>query len=171
MAKRIILKVPKQPKPLPESRFLPAHEIEALVERISAQHHPHLVNRDEVRIVSVFNAGKMQKAGKLVLAKTRRLSPLEAYLSGEEVTAECSQFLLIVNLSAWLALTSAQHEALVDHELQHVSFDADTETFSLLGHDIEDFSVIIERHGLWTPDLRVFGDAVGQQLAFEGVPS
>jgi hypothetical protein len=69
-------------------------------------------------------------------------------------------FVLTFNWEAWKILTPEQRVALVDHELQHCDVDADSNEPILVEHDVEEFSLIVRRYGLWKPTLRTFGDAV-----------
>jgi hypothetical protein len=56
-----------------------------------------------------------------------------------------------------------QRVALVDHELCHFGREEDDKgnrSWVLVSHDIEEFKGIVERWGLWRPDLVVFSGAV-----------
>ena len=69
-------------------------------------------------------------------------------------------FVLTFNWEAWKILTPEQRVALVDHELQHCDVDADSSEPVMVEHDVEEFSLIVRRYGLWKPNLRTFGDVV-----------
>lgn len=69
-------------------------------------------------------------------------------------------FVLTFNFDAWKILTPEQRVAIVDHELQHCDVDAESSEPVIIEHDVEEFSLIVRRYGLWKPDLRTFGDAV-----------
>lgn len=66
-------------------------------------------------------------------------------------------------------------DALIDHELQHCCRGEDNNdgepTWYIQGHDFEDFTTIIRRHGLWTDALREIPDAEQsfQQMAIPGL--
>jgi putative metallopeptidase len=59
-----------------------------------------------------------------------------------------------------------QRRALVDHELNHLNIDIDTGKYSLLPHDLEEFSGIVRRHGLWRDSVKFFIEAAreGEKL-------
>lgn len=69
-------------------------------------------------------------------------------------------FILKFNWTAWQRLTGFQRAALVDHELQHCSFDLEANKAVIVPHDIEEFGAIVRRWGLWRPDLVRFADDV-----------
>lgn len=65
-------------------------------------------------------------------------------------------YLLTVNADAWVHLSTKQRYALIDHELFHmVVHTKDGEVkYRLRHHDVEEFNVIIKRHGNWCASLR-----------------
>ena len=63
----------------------------------------------------------------------------------------------------WRLLGEDGKRALLDHELSHCSFDTNDEAV-IIPHDFEEFSVIIERHGLWRKSLVHMGEAVNKYL-------
>lgn len=66
-------------------------------------------------------------------------------------------------------LSDAQRVALVDHELCHCTVNEDGVP-TLLHHDVEEFGQVVERHGLWKPDLAWFARQTSgaQVLPFDG---
>lgn len=72
-------------------------------------------------------------------------------------------FVIEFNWSQWRHLSPMQRVALVDHELSHLGREEDEKgnrSWVLVSHDIEEFKGIVERWGLWRPDLVVFSGAV-----------
>ena len=124
-------------------------------------HHEHL---SDARIVVLFRDPPSMSKGKLVLGTARKGTPAERALAAEE-----PDFVLMLAAGPWRSATVAQRLALLDHELCHCV--GDTENgWSMRGHDVEDFTEIIERHGLWKEDLEEFGSAVRQlELPLEEV--
>ena len=62
-----------------------------------------------------------------------------------------------------------QREALIEHVLCHIDKDWDKEgnpKYSLVGHDLEEFSAVVQRHGMWMNDIKSFMLAA-QQLTNE----
>ncbi|SDU42295.1 putative metallopeptidase [Jiangella alkaliphila] len=70
----------------------------------------------------------------------------------------------------WELLNEKQRVALVDHELCHFEVIEDDEVdggrrLATRGHDLEEFTAVVERHGLWRPEVEAFaGAAIGAQL-------
>jgi hypothetical protein len=67
----------------------------------------------------------------------------------------------------WTTLSKEQRVALVDHELCHfeVEYPDDDEkqrTIHITGHDVEEFTAVIERHGAWRPPLEDLARAAGE---------
>jgi hypothetical protein len=69
-------------------------------------------------------------------------------------------FLIEFNHGVWLKLTPEQRLALVDHELAHCERDPETGAWTMREHDVEEFSDVVARWGLWTMPLRGFGYAI-----------
>ena len=62
-------------------------------------------------------------------------------------------------------MTNREKLALVDHEFEHVkeAQNKHGETFlKMVGHDLEEFSAIVQRHGLWDADLKRFFEEIAQ---------
>ncbi len=100
--------------------------------------------------------------GRVTLGKCRRASELDRELAAFD-------FIILLRRSFWLdqRVTDAQRAALLDHELCHAAVkhgndgepardSRDRVIYRTRKHDIEEFSQIVERHGLWTSDLERF---------------
>jgi hypothetical protein len=66
-------------------------------------------------------------------------------------------FLVWVSLEDWEDMVSETKEALIDHELSHCA--GHPYAWRIRGHDFEDFTHIIARHGYWTPALKTIENA------------
>ena len=88
-----------------------------------------------------------------MLAKIRKASPVEKHLTGFDLV-------LTINLGAWVNLSPKQRIALLDHEFQHVGIDEESGDVVMLNHDLEEFGVIVVRHGLWMPDVAAFAGVI-----------
>lgn len=107
---------------------------------------------------------KMERRGQVRLGTAAKASSKVLFLTGLD-------FLIEFNWQAWRELTPKQRIALVDHELCHCERDIEKGVYTLRHHDVEEFSEIVRRWGLWTPDLCGFGRvAIGavQEELFEG---
>ena len=105
--------------------------------------------------------------GKTCLGTARKISGLNAYLSGDEegeafdeTTDVCPEpyFLVTMCEPLWNALTDAQRVALTDHELSHLF--VEDGKLTLLPHDLEEFIGVVHRHGLWIGDVEAFAAVV-----------
>lgn len=139
----------------------PAHEAEQIGHQLVREHHPHLA---DAQILYLFTSKNMRaKGGAVVLANVRLLDPLARFISRDGTATDGYDALVLVNQASWPALAPAQRRALIDHELCHLVRD-DEGRLGLVGHDLEEFAVIVRRHGLWAPDIRHFAGAIQQAM-------
>lgn len=82
---------------------------------------------------------------------------------GELLSADY-KFVLEFDREVWDQLTLDQQEALVDHELCHCG--KDEKGCYMRQHDLEEFRQIVDRHGFWKDDVRLFAESC--QPLFEG---
>lgn len=146
-----------------------APEAEKIAERLIAEHHTHLT---DVRVEFVFRDKASKSHGRTTLGKARKVSGLGAFLArrtedGED-TAGAEFFVIELARDEWDEMPPSKRRALVDHELCHctITYDdeKDTVTFGIKGHDVEEFTEILDRHGLWKDDLAGFAKAAKEQL-------
>ena len=118
-------------------------------------------NLSNLRIAYLFDEDGMTSKGKTVLAKVRKANPVESHLNDID-------FIMFVNLPAWVTMPKDARIALVDHELCHIQFDAESGKYTLAHHDFEDFVAVVRRHGAWTADLQLLADS--QPTLFDRMP-
>lgn len=138
--------------------------VEAIAHRLIEAHHPHL--RD-VRIEYLWRSRHAQSKGRIVLGKARKVTGLNAYLSRPKDDEESDYFVIEIAADVWTALSSAQQEALVDHELAHCKVDEEEGALYLVGHDLEDFVAVVARHGAWRGEHVAMAQALQVPLHFE----
>jgi len=146
--------------------YRPAPEVESIARDLIRDVEAHKA-LDAVRIDYVYRDQAAKSKGKIVLAKARKISGLNAFIANAEMVQR-DFFVIEVAEDTWDQLDAAQQKALVDHELTHchVEFDeAGTPQLAIRGHDLEEFSCIVQRHGLWLSSTAQFGSAVAEQLA------
>ena len=68
-------------------------------------------------------------------------------------------FLIWIQEEIWEKLSEDAKTALIDHELSHCGYN-ENDIPILIPHDFEEFSDVIQRHGLWRPSLVMMGEAV-----------
>lgn len=156
-----------------ESKFDPAPEVQQIAEELIPKYHQHLVDFD-VRIRYVFANKTPKSKGREVWGTCRKISGLNAFLEGQGDGDE-PFFVVTISRDVWDVLPHDKKVALVDHELCHAwaevkqakeEADADAEIeqdnpvkLSVKPHDLEEFSCIVRRHGLWREDIEDFVDA------------
>lgn len=135
------------------------------------EHHKHLIGQ---RIEYVFRDKAQKTKGKIVLGMARLISGLNAFLSTDEDAEEPGEpyFVMEIAYDTWKELEGEQRLALVDHELCHFWCEdvVDEKTgeegtrLAILPHDVEEFANIIQRHGLWKPDVEHFGRIAAEKV-------
>lgn len=137
-------------------------EVEELARRLIGEHHSHLI---EARFAYLEREGEWTSKGDVKLGEARKVTPqMKALVDAD--------FVITINGDAWTKLTPEQREALIDHELSHCSRGEDDKhgnpRWEIDKHDVEEFSAVIRRHGLWKPELVQFGKQVAvQERIFE----
>ena len=143
------------------AEFLPIEPEDGVLElaqELISKYHPWLENW---RIGFLFRSERMTQRGdrfvfgqaSKVSAKTNALLPAEEKLD----------FLIWIAQDWWWDATDKERAALLDHELCHCGQDG-----KMKDHDVQEFVCIIERHGLWYPDLARMGKAA-QQYTLPGL--
>lgn len=128
-------------------KFMPAECPEAIAKVLihSSKLHARL---SSAKIAYLFRETLERKA-----AVASKAGGKLAFLADVDFTVEFSH-------ATWLKLTPEQRIALVDHELTHCDRDMETGAWMMRRHDVEEFSEVIGRWGLWNAPLRGFGVAV-----------
>ncbi|MDD3906515.1 MAG: putative metallopeptidase [Candidatus Omnitrophica bacterium] len=117
-------------------------------------HHTHLAN---ARIKAIFREKHMSSKGRTVAARAIKSGAIMRYLAGIDFIIEVAQ-------DVWMTVDDKMHKAIIDHELCHCGWDNDKNEPYIIPHDLEEFSAIVERHGLWCKGLQTFGAAVQLSL-------
>lgn len=138
----------------------------ALLERLVNDHHPSL---SEVRFALLWRRELKPDADrKLTLGKSMKVADADKELAGYD-------WKIILNKEAWGDFSSEQRAAVMDHEITHCDLAADRKTCEVRRdvrgrlvlrarrHDIEEFSSIIERHGLYTSSLVKFAESMDEK--------
>jgi hypothetical protein len=140
-----------------------------MYERLDAivnDHHEDL-RRANARIALAWQLGlKPDVDGRLVLGRCRKSTDLDRELFAFD-------FVILLNRDFWQnpRVTDEQRDALLDHEVCHcgISYDETGEpkvddrgrtVFRTVKHSIEEFTEVIERHGVYKSDLEGFARAL-----------
>ena len=160
---------------MPTAIWKADEKIHALLREVADAHHPHL---EEARILVLLRDHGARRRGRDVLGTAAKASPKDKALLGEEV-----DFIVTLSAEHWHEMEYRERRALLDHELCHCGRDEiekkvrDPETgrkttvtvynWAMRGHDVEEFTAILGRHGAWRPELEDFARAARQLELFE----
>jgi len=150
-----------------QAKYFEATDVSEIAEDLISKYHQHLIDFS-VRIRYVFVDKTLTSGGKDVWGTCRKVSGLNAYLEGKNDDGE-SFFVITISKEIWNILPLEKKKALVDHELCHAwaelkkskkkDEDPNVDCHVKLGiktHDLEEFSCIVRRHGLWREDIEDF---------------
>lgn len=145
--------------------FTSAPEVKTIAEELIQKYHPSL--RDFApRIEYVFTDKTPKKGGKEVWGTMRKITNLAAFLAQDEFSQEQGIndpfFVMTITKPVWDILQHDKRVALVDHELCHAVVEEKEDgknRLLIVPHDLEEFTCIVKRHGLWREDVQEFADA------------
>jgi hypothetical protein len=138
----------------------------ALLDEIVEAHHEDL-HKTDARIVLAWHKGlKPDVDGRIVLGKCRKATDLDRELAPFD-------FVILLNKEYWEDRRTGdlQRKALLDHELSHAALaydehgdpkrdERDRYVFRTRRHDLEEFSSVVARHGVYKRDLEEFAQAL-----------
>jgi len=130
-------------------------DIRDLSREIISAHHEHLF---DVRILLLFLDKAAKKGDKLTAATASKMSAKDNAIADATPPYD---FKIIIANDLWMLNSEAWRRALIDHELCHCGGTSGG-GWELVGHDLEEFAAIIERHGLWKSDVKDFVGRVVQ---------
>lgn len=161
--------------------YFPAPSLADLAAPIIAEHHPHLTEHPGDRIVWCWRDKAKKSRHRVTLGSASIVTGRAAMLIEAARTGALDDpaknigrddydlFVIEIAQDEWAELGDDQRLALLDHELAHchvvIECDEDTgqeigRTLEIREHDIEEFTAIVERHGLWHPGLQDFAHAI-----------
>lgn len=125
------------------SKYLEVDEmVLGIAAEVISNYHSELL---DAKIGFVFQEEASKRLGKVVLGNASKVS------DKQRVAGLDLDYIITIAYDYWQAMTIEHKKALIDHELCHCDYnDGDTK---MRGHDIEEFQCIIDRYGLWRPDL------------------
>lgn len=147
-------------------------KVYAVLDRLIERYHEHLTN---ARIAVAWNlTWQPDVDGRCVLGKAKKATDLDRELAPYD--------LVIMLRQEWYSkpeVTDAQREALIDHELEHCEVMRDDNgepkrdtkdrvVYRIRKHDLEEFSDVVRRHGLWKRDIEDFAAALERAQQTKG---
>lgn len=146
-----------------------APEVYALIDDLVKVHHASDLADAKIGAMYVYDV-KEDRDGRVWWGRARKVSERDQEYHDHD-------FVIDLNFSVWRQLEKKHQRALMDHELCHCGRIEDEDggsRYYLRRHDLEEFHAVVERHGLWRPEVEQFiRKATGQEEAtlFEGAPS
>jgi hypothetical protein len=146
-----------------------------LLRELVAANHEHL--KDARIALAWCTSWKPDVDGRVTLGKCQKATDISRELAPFD-------FIILLKKSFWqdVAVTPEQRRALLDHELCHAGVRYDERTgepvydergrkvYRTVRHDVEEFSAIVERYGVWKRDLETFAAALNRSARGPWVP-
>ena len=154
---------------MPSVKYRPAVEVKEIADRLIPKYHSHLIDFS-VRLEYVFVDKTPKSKGVEVWGTCRKVTSLNAFLANQQEGSD-PFFVITISEPVWDVLPPEKREALVDHELCHAwseasqnedDDEADPVKMSVRPHDLEEFSCIVRRHGLWRDGVKAFVEAANE---------
>jgi len=152
-----------------ETSIRPAFDAQNLAVPLIDAHHEHL---QQARILWLFTTSKRTRGGHVTLGSASRSNPLQRFLSsGNESVQTGHDYIVLIDEGRWKRALATQRAALVDHllcrmvqrEVANKRTGEITRSWGTVGPDIEEFSDVILRHGVWLPEQQVMAQAMREQ--------
>lgn len=127
-----------------------------------------ILMRDE----PVFQGGRMVLGAVHLPTVQGKLNSLFQWMLKQVSEVEDPDFVMILDEVFWESATAREREILIFHELCHVELKRDKDgevvidddtgraKWKLRGHDVEEFSRVVERYGAYSEGLRQFKAAL-----------
>jgi hypothetical protein len=126
-------------------------EVMKKVKSLIAKYHPHLALVEE-DIVVVFKEKASEKAGKVIMGNTSKVTPLLPVVTDKKFAYK---FIIEIGADVWQnELDDKQQLALLDHHLCAMKVDDDGQggyKYSLRPPDFVGYKEEVERWGMWRP--------------------
>lgn len=153
----------------------PASAAQDIATDLIDDHHTHL---QRARILWLFTNSKRTRGNKVTLGTAGRLNAVQKFLSSGLVSVEKGyDFIVLIDGSRWDSALKTQREAMVDHllcrmrlrERHNQRTGAITRTWVTVAPDVEEFTDVILRHGIWLPEQKRFVKLIleGRQLKLD----
>ena len=115
-----------------------------MAQRLIDEYHPDLASAS---IGFLFRDPTPRNRGKITAGKAIKVAD-----SVKEVMDEPVDFIIWLAWDIWHGLSVTGQLGLLDHELQHCTYDEEFRP-QLRGHDIEEFFMIVARHGSYRDEI------------------
>ena len=137
-----------QTKKEPTQYDLCGQDVLDIAKDLIRQFHSHLANKS---IKFLFINKPITRNGRSVAATAEKIG------DKIKVISEDTDFLITISAPVWVDLSEELRRYVLDHELCHCwveEKDDGEEKNKILPHDFEDFTELIRRYGVLTPELQ-----------------
>lgn len=156
----------------------PDDGLEPIVDRVLGMYeHAHLVE-NEIDLAFLFRCEEKMMGGRQILGTVYEpkvqggLKDVFEWMI-RRLLGRLPRFLVVLDEAYWAECGERNREILVFHELTHCQqkndrygaprFDLDGRpVYGLMAHDVEEFTSVVRRYGVWNDGLREFIEAARQ---------
>ena len=142
------------------TKYDPAPSVKAVADELIPKYHQHLLDFN-VKMEYRFIDKIPKKGGKEVWGSCRKISSLPASLAQDNPDGD-PFFVIVISAPIWDVLPDDKRRSLIDHELSHAGaeYNDDDENpavkLFIKPHDMEEFTSIVKRYGMWREGLEEF---------------
>lgn len=129
--------------------FHDAPEVESLANDL-IDRFPEFAHAKAANIKYLFREGNWNKLGTCELARDK-WKKLTGY-----------DYVIVIHKHSWESMNENQREALLHHELSHISFNEQTGKWAVRKHDVEEFIQTTQRYGAWTHSLQLLRSVLSE---------
>lgn len=134
--------------------------VEDVVADLVKKFHQHLMRAN---ILVLGRPKAARSLGKINYAKAKKVTPAMAALLKDHIGE--AHYLIEIGQDEWDKLDAKRKRIVLDHELCHFGgLDVEKDRWTMVGHDIQEFTAIVARHGCWYAELEVFARTAATQL-------
>lgn len=148
-----------------DDQFTPAPDLSEIAEHLIAKHDDVVGHLSDIEVAILWKAKGGKKSGSPVFGKAIKPSGvMTAFTTADAVVWLAADHIIEAEYS------DRQVQALLLHELQHITVEYDEDgqrTVGLRGHDFEGFLADVRINGAWDELLKAAADAFAQAPLFD----
>lgn len=149
-------------------RYWKSNEVRDVARELIEQYHTHLGAES---ILFIFRSEHAETEGKPIPGVSAKLTGRNAYLVRREYLDDAQEapgYVLLVEVAhdLWQKMRAEQRVALVDHLLCRFGIDWESGSISLRAPDVVEYREVIDRHGLWRPEVEELAATLAQFKLF-----
>jgi predicted metallopeptidase len=138
--------------------FRAAKDLQPIIDRLIELFYP-LLQGATVR--AVYRSTKFPDSP-FTVARIEKITGLRAWLYSKIDGEQDAFFLIQVVVPNWETFEPRQQVAVLDHEICHIDYNDEKDSYALRDHTVQEFPEIVERHGAYHPSLEYFYEALSR---------